>query len=344
MVKQSKPIKERTKAMFTEQNLQEDATIIKGFMGISAEDFWKIVETVRIKLPEFDRQRLERSDRKRRSGAGRECDQPIALRVAAVLTYMRLYVPQTAVALMYGMTQTDISRDLRRLMPAIQAALPCPQVWKLVESGQEIAETEKFGIEELAKGRVLADATEQRVYRSSDSETRKEFYSGKKKQFTIKTQFVVDGEHHIKAISASVPGATHDKTLSDEVRTLEHLPDGCEVDADKGYQGLDKQVCQATVINPETGEQQTLARLIVQTPFKKPKGGELTEEQETFNTLLGAIRVRIEHCIGWAKNWAILANRFRCAHSIYTAVMRTICGFVNLQTQHWQAAKFANSA
>jgi hypothetical protein len=39
--------------------------------------------------------------------------------VAAVLTYMRLHVPQIAVALMYGLTQTDISRDLRRLMPAI---------------------------------------------------------------------------------------------------------------------------------------------------------------------------------------------------------------------------------
>ena len=295
-------------------------------------------------MPDIDRERLERSDRKRQSGAGRECDQPIAIRAAGVLTYLRLHVSQTAVALMYGMTQTDLSRDLRRVMPAIQTALACPQVWKLSENEQEIAETEKFRLEDLANGRVLADATEQRVYRSSDSETRKEFYSGKKKQFTIKTQFVVDGEHHIKAISESVPGATHDKTLSDQVHTVEHLPDGCELDADKGYQGLDKQVGQVTMINPETGEQQSVARLLVQTPYKKPRGHQLTEEQKAFNTLLGAIRVRIEHCIGWAKNWAILANRFRCAHSIYTAIMRTICGLVNLQTQHWQLAKFANSA
>jgi hypothetical protein len=330
--------------MFTEQIMHEHPTIIKGLMGIPADVFWMIISIVTLKLPEMDRQRLERPDRKRQSGAGRECDQSIVIRVAAVLTYLRLHVPQIAVALMYGITQTDLSRDLRRLMPAIQAALPCPQVWELLESGQEVTEAYLLTLEDLAQGRVLTDATEQRVSRPTDSETRKEYYSGKKKQFTIKTQFVVDGEHHIKAISESVPGAEHDKTLSDAVRTVEHLPDGCELDADKGYQGLGKQVVLVTVIDPETGEQQSAARLTVQTPYKKPKGGELTEEQKTFNALLNAIRVRIEHCIGWAKNWAILANRFRCAHSIYTSVMRTICGLVNLQTQHWQAAKGANSA
>ncbi len=78
-------------------------------------------------------------------------------------------------------------------------------------------------------------------------------------------------------------------------------------------------------------------------PFKNPKGGELTAEQKAFNRVLGALRVRVEHCIGWAKNWAILATRFRCAHTVYTAIMCTICGLVNVQTQRWQTAK-ANCA
>jgi hypothetical protein len=330
--------------MFTEVILHEHPTIIKAFMGIPVETFWVIVDKVSLKLPEIDRQRLEHTDRKRAPGAGRGCDQPIAIRVAAVLTYLRLHVPQIVVASMYRMTQTDISRDLRRILPAIQTALPCPQVWKIMESGQEISHAEKLALEDLTNGRALADATEQRVSRPKDDERRKEYYSGKKKQFTIKTQLVVDGEHHIKAISESVPGAEHDKTLSDEVHTLEHLPDGCELDVDKGYQGLGKQVPRVTVLDAETGEKQEIARLTVQSPYKKPKGSELTEEQQAFNTALSAIRIRIEHCIGWAKNWAILANRFRCAHSIYTPIMCTICGLVNLQTQRWQTAKAANSA
>jgi hypothetical protein len=330
--------------MFTEQILHEHPTIIKAFMGIPAEVFWMMVEIVMLKLPDLDRQRLERSERERAEGAGRDCDQPVTLRVAAVLTYLRLHAPQMAIALLYGMTQTDISRDIRRILPAIQHALPCPKVWKVLVSGQALSEADQVKLVELAEERALVDATEQRVSRAQDPEKRQAYYSGKKKQFTLKTQWVTDGDHHIVAISESVPGAEHDKTLSDDLHTTDRLPDGCEVDADKGYQGLEKQVERVTIVEVETGEQHEVARLTVQTPHKKPRGGELTEEQRAFNAALSAIRVRIEHCIGWAKNWAILANRFRCAHSVYTLIVCTICGLVNLQTQRWQAVKAANSA
>ena len=117
------------------------------------------------------------------------------------------------------------------------------------------------------------------------------------------------------------------------------LPDGREADADKGYQGLAAQVELVSVFEPATGSTLVMPRLRVKTPFKKPKGRELTDEQKAFNRVLGAIRIRVEHCLGWA----ILATRFRCDHTIYTSIMRTICGFVNVQTQRWQVAE-ANCA
>lgn len=157
--------------------------------------------------------------------------------------------------------------------------------------------------------------------------------------FALKTQFVTDGEHDIKAISQAVPGAKADKKLSDETKTVERLPDGCHGKADKGYQGLDKQVTLVTLVNPETGELHQMPRLSLETPVKKPRGGELTEDQVEFNHLLNSIRVRIEHCIGWVKNWKIIATRFRCAHQIYTLVMQVVGGLVNWQTQRWQRAK-----
>jgi hypothetical protein len=67
----------------------------------------------------------------------------------------------------------------------------------------------------------------------------------------------------------------------------------------------------------------------------------LTAEQKAYNRALSQVRVRIEHCIGWIKNWAIIATRFRCAHSIYTAILRTVCGLVNAQTLRWQTANCA---
>ena len=93
--------------------------------------------------------------------------------------------------------------------------------------------------------------------------------------------------------------------------------------------------------DPQTGAEHHVPRLAVKTPFKKPRGKELPQDQQAFNTHLSQVRVRIEHCIGWIKNWAILATRFRCAHTIYTAILRTVCGLVNAQTQRWQTAKAA---
>jgi hypothetical protein len=328
--------------MFTETILRQNPGIFKAFMGIPADVFWMIVEVVERILPAVDRERLERPGRKRQAGAGRSCDQSVVIRVATVLTYLRLHAPQIPISLLYGMTQADRSRDLRRILPAIQRALPCPAVWNVLEEGQELTATELLAFTDQL--RLLIDATEQRISRPGENETRKEYYSGKKKQFTLKTQLVANEEHLIEAISAAVPGAQHDKTLSDQLRTIDRLPDGCEAEADKGYQGLDKQVALVKTIDPQTGEIQDLARLTVHTPHKKPKGGELSEEQKAFNALLNSIRVRVEHCIGWLKNWAILATRFRCAHAIYTSILCTIAGLVNLQTKRWKAAKASNSA
>ena len=84
--------------------------------------------------------------------------------------------------------------------------------------------------------------------------------------------------------------------------------------------------------------EQSVPRVLVQIPVKKPKGKELTEEQQAWNRQRASIRVRVEHTIGGVKNWAIIATRFRCAHPIYTAVLRAVCGLVNWQTQRWQAA------
>jgi len=325
--------------MFTEQSLRDHPSLVKAFMGISAEQFWELIEQMTSQLASSLSIRPQRSDRVRALGGGRAYTHSLVVRTALVLTYLRLHIPQASVAALFGADQSDVSRELRRLLPLIQFCLPCPLLWEVMADDQGVGAASCLSLDALAQGRVLIDATEQRVSRPQDSIKQKAYYSGKKHGFTLKTQFVTDGQHHIEAISSAQPGAGHDKALSDQVRTLERLPDGCEADADKGYQGLAAQVSQVIVRDPQTGATTQMPRLTVQTPFKKPKGGELSDEQRAFNRALGAIRVRIEHCIGWAKNWAILATRFRCDHAIYTPIMRTICGLVNLQTARWQAAK-----
>ena len=135
-----------------------------------------------------------------------------------------------------------------------------------------------------------------------------------------------------------MPGATHNKPLCEALHTMGRLPDGIAADADNGHQGLTAQVATIAVCDVATRAERQQPRLDARTPHKKPRGGELTEEQRQFNRQLGAIRIRVEQCLGWLKHWAILATRFRCAHDRYTPLMCVICGLVNAQTARWQAA------
>ena len=324
--------------MFTVESLRQYPALVKAFTGMAAEEFWALVGAVEARWPGEQRQRQERPGRQRAVGGGRRCERAPALRVAVVLTYLRLHVPQAVVGLLFGTSQAAVSREVRAMLPALRPCLPCPAVW---EPGSAEA---TLPTEYPADGRVLLDATEQRVSRPGDDATQRRYSSGKKQQHTLKTQIVTDGDHRILAISAAVPGATHDKPLCDSLRTLDRLPDGAEVLADKGYQGLAAQVEAVALCDVAAHEEQHPPRLLARTPHKKPRGGELTAEQRQANRALGAVRLRVAHCLGWLKHWAILATRFRCAHDRYTPIMCVLCGLVNAQTARWQAADAAYSA
>lgn len=111
--------------MFTERKLRQHPAVIKAFMGLPAAAFWELIEKIKEQLPAVEAQRLERANRQRRVGGGRDFDQSLVIRVALVLTYLHLRIPQETVAGLYGATQADVSREQRRLLPVIQVALPC---------------------------------------------------------------------------------------------------------------------------------------------------------------------------------------------------------------------------
>ncbi len=186
--------------MFTEQSLRDYPSVVKAFMGLSAEQFWELVQQMHVRCATYTTQQRQRADRQRAVGAGHPPDLALPIRTVLVLTYLRLHIPQATVATLFvGATQSDVSRDLRRLLPLIQACLPCPCVWEAVSADQP-APPPAFSMAELTDGRVLVDATEQRIARPQDGADQKLYYSGKKHQHTRKTQLVTDGAHHMHAI------------------------------------------------------------------------------------------------------------------------------------------------
>jgi hypothetical protein len=329
--------------MITETFLRTHDRWVKYLTGLTASQFWEMFSRIEANFEAYERQRHERPGRKRAVGAGRPYAVPLLLRVVALITYLRLHLPQEFIGMWFGMDQVQISRDLRRLLPLIRQHVPAPQVLELVPEEERPVEPiealrQAFGEEGVA----LLDATEQPINRPKDAERQKAFYSGKKKRHTVKTQIVTNGAGEIVAITPPVPGKTADIKLAEPSRVVERLPEGIDTYADKGYQGLDKHVPpKKSTADGDSDATQTVPRLRVHTPTKKPKGGELTPEQKERNRAIGRVRMGVEHAIARAKNWHILADRFRCHLDMYEEAFRTVCGFANLQVRERRLATVA---
>jgi hypothetical protein len=117
--------------------------------------------------------------------------------------------------------------------------------------------------------------------------SRQDLYSGKHKTTGHNVQVVTNADGKLCHISDPLPGSRHDKKSVEESGVAEAIDIETAV-ADKGYQG--------------TG---------AITPKKKPKGGELTDQDKEFNTSVNRIRYVVERAIANIKTWRILHTDYR---------------------------------
>ena len=68
----------------------------------------------------------------------------------------------------------------------------------------------------------------------------------------------------------------------------------------------------------------------LETPARKPRGGELTAAQEQKNRRVSRRRIVAEHGIGKMKVWRIASERYRNANRRHTLIMKNVAGLHNL--------------
>jgi hypothetical protein len=96
-------------------------------------------------------------------------------------------------------------------------------------------ERRRIEAEEEEIEKLFFDATEQPIQRPSSKKPRREYYSGKQGDHTIKHQIAVDETGQIQAVSHSYPGRVHDKRVYDTEQVV--IPRETEAIGDLGYQG-----------------------------------------------------------------------------------------------------------
>lgn len=131
-------------------------------------------------------------------------------------------------------------------------------------------------------------------------------FSGKKGFCGQNVQVVANLAGRLADVGDPCPGAMHDSHAFAESGIAErwaksYEPDGPGMTGDKGYQG--------------TG---------VNTPYKKPRGRELSDVRRSCNRALNSLRAAVERAIAHLKCWKVLKTGFRRSLEEFPRVLRTV--------------------
>jgi len=211
-----------------------------------------------------------------------------------------------------GCTESTVWNYIHEMLPYIRTELPASllEQWKQDCDSVERAELEEW-LAELPEGKLLVDTWEQPIPHPTDGDEEKAHYSGKKKQHTRKNQLIClpQGVDIVDVVIGEL-GPRSDSKLFEQ--TQAELPDNIEFIGDKAYVGRNNTT----------------------TPIKKPRGGQLTQEQKDFNRKISQQRVYVEHLIRVIKIFRIAKELFRMRSRMYETVIGCVCGLVRLRVQY----------
>jgi hypothetical protein len=253
-------------------------------------------------------------ERMRAPGAGPGHGLPFTDRVIVTLVALRLQLPHKALAVLYGVDRSTVTRAVREIRPLLAArgfAVPGRPDLRL----RTLADVFAYAAAEGTELRI--DGTEVQVRRPrANRPGRRAFVSGKKKMNTKKATVVTDGEGRTLWAGAFRPGRMHDQTA---VRT-EGIADlfaqfpQVKAKVDAGYRGLAKEF-------PDQ----------VQAPPLKPKKDAPPEETAAWDARRhrqSSERICVEHANAEHKQWRTL-QRYLGRRENFDDTYTAIAGLVS---------------
>ena len=305
--------------MLNYTTLSKHPTHFKTFTGLTLQEFNTLNQQIHQKYAQYEQKRLQRTNRKRATGAGQPFKLDLTNRRLILLLYYRLYTSSTLLGYLVNLSQTSVLKSIRKLEPLVQEILPLPKK----EQGKIKRLTTLQEIEKMFPGfEAFIDATEQEIPRPKNKTKRKTHYSGKKKKHTVKTQLTVNKSGLIVHKSRHVAGSTHDYRLYKYSHPK--LPGEVTFKFDLGFVGVEKDY-------PE---------LKCMLPFKRKglgrgkvgvKAEGLSLEQKLFNKLLSSAMVVVEHTNSRVKKFRIFGEEFRNRLKYYDTMTDIACGLVNFR-------------
>jgi hypothetical protein len=281
--------------------------------GISRAHLARLIEELAPRWTAAGEDRLlERRghERKRAAGAGPDHDLPFTDRVIATLVYLRFQLPHKALAGLYQVGRSTVTRAVHEIRPLLAArgfAVPGEHGIRLRTLADLFAYAAARGVT------IRLDGTEVPVRRPRAGKPgRRAFVSGKKKQNTEKATVATDEKGRTLWAGAFRPGRMHDQTAlrTEGIADLFRQNPQVKAKVDAGYRGLAKEV-QAPPLKP-----------------KKDASPEETAAYEEQRHRQSSERICVEHANAEHKQWRPL-QRYLGRREDFDETFLAISGLVS---------------
>jgi hypothetical protein len=249
--------------------------------------------------------------RQRAVGAGHPFDHDLRDRLLLTLFWLRVYPSYALLGWLFGLDKANAWRNVQDTLALLDTLPDFP--FDRPARERRSLRTAQALFEEFPDVQLIVDAKEQPFRRPDGWDSQKAFYSGKRKQHTIKYQVGVTPDGRVGSVSVSVPGSVHDLTLLRGSGLLDHLEEAEGVMVDKAYLGADRD-------RPGLG---------VVIPHKRPPKGELSAAQKGYNRRVSRRRVKVEHVLAQFSRFQALRQRFRGIMGRHSRAVRVVALLVD---------------
>ncbi|MCC5632139.1 transposase [Nostoc sphaeroides CHAB 2801] len=276
----------------------------KQILGINYEQFQSLLKAAAEKHLKMKKENEKQKVRINSPGGGRKellsTSEPICL----CLFYLRQIPTFEILGMLFSVSKSKANATFHYWRKILREILPCILLEQVGNQEGDLIIVQEI----LTSFKLLVDSVEQPIDRPSDNEEQKKFFSGKKKQHTLKSQVVgLPEAKDIVDIEVGFPGSTADINLFRQQQTK--FDEGQEFEGDKGYQGGNN----------------------ITTSHKKKRNQKLSDQQKEENKVLSSKRIFVEHLIRMIKIFPIASQRFRLNSDVYKQIILIVCGLVRLR-------------
>ena len=213
-------------------------------------------------------------------------------RAFITLFYLRTGLSMGTIAILFGISKGAVCKTCQKTVRALICNGYCSLLGRRSMGGDRA---------------YIVDATEVPINRPLRGQ--REWYSGKQKCHTAKTQIIMDELTGLVVDAQFAKGSEHDWSLFR--RSCRPIGWDVVIIAVKGYQGLTK-------LFPN-GE----------LPIKKSKKHPLDADDIEHNKTVGAVRIVIEHVNGWLKRFKAVHDRYMGRAKNFWKAMLFVIGLYN---------------